>query len=130
MDSRTRLAVAHTHGRLAVRTRDAPLPWGSGACTSSGSTLTSVGQCPGTRPTMCGEHEWMSRVSQRIRGVGLALVPAQMRSVHEYMGSAGRSASARLRTPVLAHMDVDEPGRSVRVPAPDTKCNFYIEFYE
>ena len=30
MDSRTRLAVAHTHGRLAVQTRDAPLPWGSG----------------------------------------------------------------------------------------------------
>ena len=42
-------------------------------------------------------------LSQRIRGVGLALVPAQMRSVHEYMGSAGRSVSARLGAPVLAH---------------------------
>ena len=72
----------------------------------------------------------MDGLSQRFRGVGLALVPAQMRSVHEYMGSAGRSASARLRTPVLAHIDVSEPGRSVHVPAPDIKCNFYIEFYE
>ena len=72
----------------------------------------------------------MDDLSQRIRGVGLALVPAQMRSVHEYMGSGASTGPGDVATPVPAHMDVGEPGRSVRVPAPVTKCNFYIEFYE
>ena len=56
--------------------------------------------------------------------------PARMEGVHEYMGSGASTGSGEVATPVLAHMDVGEPGRSVRVPAPDTKCNFYIEFYE
>ena len=56
--------------------------------------------------------------------------PAQIESVHEYMGSGTSTAPGEVATPVLAHLDVSEPGRSVRVPAPVTKCNFYNEFYE
>ena len=51
-------------------------------------------------------------------------------SAYEYMGSGASTGSGEVATPVLAHMDVGEPGRSVRVPAPVIKCNLYIEFYE
>ena len=106
MDSRTRLAVAHTHGRFEVRARDAPLPRGSGARTSSGSILTTVGQCPGTRPTTFGHmyvcmDAWARQVAAQPRHSANP-TSAQIRThvcVHGRMGSAGGSATAPLCKP-------------------------------
>ena len=48
IDGRTRPAVVRTHGRSELALPSAELR----ALTSSGSLLTSVGQCPGIRPTV------------------------------------------------------------------------------
>ena len=72
VDSRTRLAVAHTHGRSHARSRSPSA--GLRARASPGSTLAFVGQCPGTRPTPFG-HVWL-----RVHGLGA--VPLQPGDAH------------------------------------------------